>query len=165
MLGLPPQRRCRRAYTYLNLGKVKDKGIELGVDAAVNRYVNVFANYSYQWMPEIEDFPTGTTINDVNWPAEQPLQRRLQLQLRTVPRESLGELHRTRPTGRTCSTCASPARPMRYTLVNGAFGVRWFGEKVSTSLKVDEPRQPGSAAAHLRRHPARQVVGEVRFPF
>ena len=27
-------------FTYLNLGKIKDKGLELGVDAAVNRYVN-----------------------------------------------------------------------------------------------------------------------------
>ena len=57
-------------FTYLNLGTVKDKGIELGVDAAVNRYVNVFANYSYQWMPEVEDLPAGTSITDINWPAK-----------------------------------------------------------------------------------------------
>jgi hypothetical protein len=55
-------------YTYLNFGKVKDKGIELGVDAAANRYVNVFANYSYQWMPIAEGLPPGTTIEDLNWP-------------------------------------------------------------------------------------------------
>jgi hypothetical protein len=46
-------------YTYLNLGTVKDKGVELGVDSAVNPYLNLFVNYSYQWMPEIEDFPAG----------------------------------------------------------------------------------------------------------
>ena len=57
-------------YTYLNLGTVKDKGVELGVDTAVNPYLNLFVNYSYQWMPEIEDFPAGVTINDVNWPAK-----------------------------------------------------------------------------------------------
>ena len=75
------------AFTYLNLGKVKDKGIELGVDAAVNRYVNVFANYSYQWMPVVEELPAGTSIDDINWPAEEPLQRRLQLQLPALPRQ------------------------------------------------------------------------------
>jgi iron complex outermembrane receptor protein len=32
-------------FTYLNLGEIDDKGIELGVDAAVNRYLNVFTNY------------------------------------------------------------------------------------------------------------------------
>src|SRR6476620_11917323 len=26
------------------------------VDGAVNRYLNAFTNYSYQWMPEIADF-------------------------------------------------------------------------------------------------------------
>ena len=57
-------------FTYLNLGTIKDKGIELGVDTAINRYLNMFVNYWYQWMPEIEDFPVGMTINDVNWPAE-----------------------------------------------------------------------------------------------
>ena len=57
-------------FTYLNLGTIKDKGVELGVDAAVNRYVNVFTNYSFQAMPEVEDLPPGTTINDINWPAK-----------------------------------------------------------------------------------------------
>ena len=36
----------------------------------VNRFLSVFANYSYQWMPEIEDFPAGLSINDINWPAK-----------------------------------------------------------------------------------------------
>src|SRR5262249_37445320 len=49
-------------FTYLNLGKVKDKGVELGLDAVVNRYLNVFTNYSYEWKPEIEDFTPGTGI-------------------------------------------------------------------------------------------------------
>jgi len=55
-------------FTYLNFGKVKDKGIEIGVDTSLNRYVNVFANYSYQWKPVVSDLPTGTSIADVNCP-------------------------------------------------------------------------------------------------
>ena len=39
-------------FSYRNLGSVKDKGFELGVDAAVSRALNVFANYSYQAEPE-----------------------------------------------------------------------------------------------------------------
>jgi outer membrane receptor protein involved in Fe transport len=46
--GLPSE------FSYLNLGEVKNKGFELGVDGAVNRAVNVFANYSYQALAEIE---------------------------------------------------------------------------------------------------------------
>ena len=43
-------------YTYRNLGTVKDKGFELGVEAVVTRDVNVFANYSFQADPVIEGF-------------------------------------------------------------------------------------------------------------
>ena len=38
--GLPSE------FSYRNLGTVKNKGFELGVDGAVNRALNVFANYS-----------------------------------------------------------------------------------------------------------------------
>jgi outer membrane receptor protein involved in Fe transport len=56
-------------YTYVNLGTVKNKGLELGVDAAVNRAVTAFANYSYQWKPAV-NFAAPFTVNDVNWPAK-----------------------------------------------------------------------------------------------
>ena len=39
------------AFSYLNLGTVKNKGFELGVDGALSEAVNVFANYSYQTSP------------------------------------------------------------------------------------------------------------------
>src|SRR5258705_11895302 len=58
------------SFTYLNLGKIKDKGIELGVAGAGNRYLNVFTNYSYQWMPVAENLPPGRAIADINWPAK-----------------------------------------------------------------------------------------------
>jgi len=43
-------------FSYRNLGTVKDRGVELGLDTAVNRYVNAFINYSYQADPDIEGF-------------------------------------------------------------------------------------------------------------
>ena len=55
MLGLLPTP-LPSSYTYLNLGTVKDKGFELGVEAVVTRDVNVFVNYSYQADPVIEGF-------------------------------------------------------------------------------------------------------------
>jgi hypothetical protein len=52
-----------------------------------------------------------------------------------------------------------------YTLVNGAFGVRWAGEKVVTSLKImnigNSEVQQHIFGDVLRR----QIVGEVRFGF
>ena len=97
-------------FTYLNLGKIKDKGIELGVDGAVNRYLNVFTNYSYQWMPVAEDLPAGTCDR-----ATSTGRRRTASTPASISATSrlLGNLSReltpTPPTGRTCSTCATPA--------------------------------------------------------
>ena len=49
-----------------------------------------------------------------------------------------------------------------YTLVNGAFGVRWFGDKRDHQPQGHQPRQHRGAAAHLRRHPA--AAGGRRSP-
>ncbi len=81
-------------FTYLNLGTIKDKGFELGVDAAVNQYVNVFTNYSFQAMPVAEDLPAGTTIQRHQLAGEEPVQRRLRLQPRPLPRQPARQLHR-----------------------------------------------------------------------
>ena len=55
--GLPSE------FSYLNLGEVINKGVELGIDGAVNAALNVFANYSYQAKPD-PDFD----ISEVNLP-------------------------------------------------------------------------------------------------
>ena len=65
--------------------------------------------------------------------AEQPLQRRVQLQPGPLPGQHVASATWTRRTGRTCSTRASTARPTAYTQVNGAFGVKWAKDKVTTT--------------------------------
>lgn len=41
---------------FQNLGKVRNKGLELNADARLNRYVSGFANYSWQARPEPKEF-------------------------------------------------------------------------------------------------------------
>ena len=55
--GLPSE------FSYRNLGTNRNKGLELGIDGAVNEAVNVFANYSFQAEPD-PDFD----ISEVNLP-------------------------------------------------------------------------------------------------
>ena len=151
-------------YTYLNLGTVKDKGVELGVDTAVNPYLNLFVNYSYQWMPEIEDFPAGVTINDVNWPAKN----RFNVGVNVNYMKWLGNVS-VNYTDESYWQDVLDARfagtTDAFTLVNGAIGYRWFNEKVVTSLKLtnigNQEIQQHIFGDILRR----QVVGEVRFGF
>ena len=151
-------------YTYLNLGTVKDKGVELGVDTAVNAFLNLFVNYSYQWMPEIEDFPAGVTINDVNWPAEN----RFNVGANVNYMKWFGSVS-LNYTGDAYWQDVLDARfagtTDAFTLVNGAIGYRWLNDKVVTSLKLtnigNQEIQQHIFGDILRR----QVVGEVRFGF
>ena len=162
--GFVPANLLTSRYTYLNIGTVKDKGLELGVDAAINQHVTVFANHSYQWMPEVDGLSPGTTINDINWPAKN----RFNAGANVTFSRYLGNLsvHFTdeaywqdvldaRFSGMTDS----------FTLVNGAFGVKWFGDKVTTSLKLtnigNQQVQQHIFGDIIRR----QIVGEVRLQF
>jgi outer membrane receptor protein involved in Fe transport len=151
-------------FTYLNLGNVKDKGIELGVDTPLNRYVNVFANYSYQWMPIAEDLPAGTSITDINWPAENRFnagfdfsyQRFLgNLSVNFTDEAYWQDVLDARYAGTTES----------FTLVNGAFGVRWLGDKITTSIKLTNLGNQQVQQHIFGDILKRQVVGEVRFGF
>ena len=114
-------------FTYRNLGTVKDKGIELGVDASVNRYLNVFVNYSYQADPESR------------------ASTRARIETSTCRPTTASTPASTSTTAGTSATSrsATAARPywqdvldQRYagttdafTLVNGAFGVRWVARR------------------------------------
>jgi outer membrane receptor protein involved in Fe transport len=146
-------------YTYLNLGTVRDKGLELGVDAAVNRALNVFANYSYQWKPD-PDFD----ISEVNLPPTNRVNAGFNFtQGRYLGNMSVSyqddaywqDVLDSRFHGSTDS----------YTQVNGAFGVRWMNDKLTTTIKFnnlfDEEIQSHVFGDILRR----QVIGELRVQF
>ncbi len=162
--GTVPANTLPSRYTYLNLGTVKDKGIELGVDTVVNGFVNLFVNYSYQWMPEIEDFPLGATIADVNWPAKN----RFNVGANVNYMKWFGNVS----VNYTDSSYWQDVLDARFagttdafTLVSGAIGYRWLNEKIVTSLKLtnigNQEIQQHIFGDILRR----QVVGEVRFGF
>jgi outer membrane receptor protein involved in Fe transport len=151
-------------YTYLNLGTVKDKGVELGVDSAVNPYLNLFVNYSYQWMPEIEDFPAGVTINDVNWPAKN----RFNVGANVNYMKWFGNVsvnYTDEAYWQDVLDARFAGTTDAFTLVNAAIGYRWLNEKVVTSLKMtnigNHEIQQHIFGDVLRR----QVVGELRFGF
>jgi iron complex outermembrane receptor protein len=151
-------------YTYLNFGKVRDKGIELGIDSAVNRYVNVFANYSYQWKPVARELPPGTSIADINWPA----QNRFNAGFDFSYARYLGNLS----VNFTDEAYWQDVLDFRYagltdayTLVNGTFGIRWMGDRMTTSVKLVNIGNQEVQQHIFGDIMKRQVVGEVRVGF
>jgi outer membrane receptor protein involved in Fe transport len=152
------------AFTYLNLGLIKDKGLELGIDAAANRYVNVFANYAYQAMPQVEDFPAGTGINDINWPARNHVNAGANFSYERM----LGNLS----VNYTDEAYWQDVLDARYagttdafTLVNLGLGVRWMSNRLTTSLKITNLANQQVMQHIFGDVLKRQVVGEARFEF
>jgi outer membrane receptor protein involved in Fe transport len=151
--GLPSE------FSYENLGEVINKGVELGIDGAVNQALNVFANYSYQATPD-----PNFDISEVNLPPNN----RFNAGFNYSQGRYLGNLSYTwvdeaywqdvldaRYHGPTDS----------YSQVNGAFGLKWAGDKMVTTVKVinlfNEDIQSHVFGDVLKR----QVIGELRVTF
>ena len=151
--GLPSE------FSYRNLGTVKDKGFELGVDAAVNRALNVFANYSYQFEPE-PDFDKS----EVNLPPAN----RVNAGFNFSQGHFLGNMnvsYQDEAFWQDVLDSRFHGSTEAYTQVNGAFGVKWAGDKLTTTIKftnlLDKEIQSHIFGDILRR----QVIGELRVQF
>jgi len=151
-------------FTYLNMGRIKDKGLELGLDAALNRYVNVFTNYSFQAKPTAEELPPGTTINDINWPAKNRYNAGFDFSyarfLGNMAVSYTGEAYwqdvlDVRYAGTTDA----------YTLINAGFGVRWAGDRILTSVKITNLANQEVLQHIFGDVIKRQVAAEARLSF
>jgi hypothetical protein len=158
--GLIPPPGLPSACSYRTLGTVEDKGLELGVDFAVNRYVNTFANYSYQADPVVDGFDPSET----NFPANNRFNAGFDFSVsRYLGNFSVNysgsaywqDVLDQRFAGTTDA----------YTLVNGAFGVRWMGDRITTSIKVNNLGNQEVQQHIFGDIMKRQVVGDARIAF
>lgn len=151
----------RTAFTYLNLGPVRQQGLELSVDHRINNTMTAFANYSWQGRPAI--------LSD---PHPYPTKR---LALPPTHRVNLGfNFNGPRLLGSASLNYVDKAfwsdvllDPYHgftdsYTIVNGSFGVKWSQGKVTTLVKVTNLFD-----ADIQQHVfgdilKRSVVAEIR---
>jgi iron complex outermembrane receptor protein len=151
--GLPSE------FSYRNLGTVKNRGIELGIDGAVTQALNAFANYSFQAEPD-PDF----ALSEVNLPPKNRFNAGLSynqghflgnLSVSYVADAVWQDVLDARFTGPTAA----------FTQVNGAFGVKFARDKVTATIKginlTNEEIQSHVFGDILKR----QIIGEVRFTF
>jgi outer membrane receptor protein involved in Fe transport len=160
VLNLIPAPGLPSSFTYRNLGTVKDKGLELGVDGAIDATWSLFGNYSFQADPEIEGFDPSE--------ANVPASHRFNVGLNGSTSRWLGNVSLSY----TSEAYWQDVLDVRFagvtdafTLVNAGVGLKWADEKVVTSLKVtnlfDREVQQHIFGDIIKR----QVVGEVRFSF
>jgi outer membrane receptor protein involved in Fe transport len=160
VIGLVPGGSFPARFTYLNFGRVTQRGLELGLESNINQYFSGYANYSWQGEPE----PEGFDISELNIPPENRFNVGVSLNYRRI----LGNLS-VNYSGDAFWQDVLDARyhgtTESYTLVNGGFGLKWMNDQLTTTVKVinlgNQDVQQHVFGDILKR----QVIGEVRVGF
>lgn len=154
----------RTAFTYLNLGPTRQRGVELSLDQRVSSSVSAFANYSWQGKPTILDDPNPFPSVELSLPPTS----RFNAGATYNDRRFLGSVvvnYTDKGFWSDVLTSAYHGFTDSFTLVNGSFGVKWNGGKVTTTVKsnnmLNKTVQQHVFGDLLRR----SVIGEVRLDF
>jgi iron complex outermembrane receptor protein len=144
------------SFTYENFGKVRQKGLELGVDSDIANGFTGFVNYSFQPEPE----PSGFDISELNLPSRH----RFNAGTTYTGRRLLGNLslsYASEAFWQDVLDSRYHGYTDAYTLVNGSVGYR-LTDSFTASLKVinlfDQEIQQHIFGDVMRR----QVVLELR---
>ena len=154
----------RTAFTYLNLGPLRQKGIELSIDHRFNSTLTAFANYSWQDDPNVLDDPNPYPTIELALPPTN----RFNVGTTYNGRRFLGAVSVNYVDSAFWSdvlTSAYHGFTDAFTMVNGSFGVKWNDGRITTSIKstniFNDTIQQHVFGDLLRR----SVTGEVRFDF
>lgn len=165
MLALMAQRGIhlpRTAFTYLNLGPIRQHGMEIWVDQTLSRELAASVNYSWQSDPKILDDPDPYPAGELNLPPTH----RFNAEVRYNGPRFLGSASVNAATDAFWSDVLTPEYhgfTDGYAMVNGSFGVKWMGGAITTTVKAtnlfNQTIQQHVFGDLLRR----TVVGEVKF--
>ena len=152
----------RTAFTYLNLGPIRQTGVELWLEQQVSRAVAASVNYSWQSEPEILDDPNPYLPSELNLPPTHRFNAGVTWNgSRLLSSASVNAA--TDAFWSDVLTSAYHGYTDGYATVNGSVGVKWQGGAVTTTVKVtnlfNQTIQQHIFGDLLRRI----VVGEVKF--
>jgi outer membrane receptor protein involved in Fe transport len=152
--GLPSE------FSYENFGKVRQKGVELGVDSPITAETSAYVNYSYQPTPE----PTGFDISELNLPSRHRFNAGVGYNgARIVGNFGVSYASEAFWQDVLDSRYHGPTEP--YTLVNATIGYKWRGDRLVTSLKITNLANQEVLQHIFGDITRRQVVGELRCAF
>jgi outer membrane receptor protein involved in Fe transport len=148
-------------FTYQNFGRSTQKGVELGIDSPLGRYLNVFTNYTYQATPDPADFD----LSELNIPPKNRFNAGFSFNYqRFVGNLSAG--YSDDAYWQDVLDDAYHGTTESYTTVNAGFGVKWGSkDRLTTSIKGTN-----LANRNIQQHvfgdiTKRQIVGELRVQF
>jgi outer membrane receptor protein involved in Fe transport len=146
--------------TYLNFGKSKQRGLELGVTTTVNTNFDVFGNYSWQSEPD----PEGFSIAELNLPATH----RFNAGVATNYKRFLGNVsvsYSDSAYWQDVLTAPYAGTTEAYTLVNASIGARWMGDRFTTTIKATNLGNDDVQQHIFGDIVKRQIMAELRVNF
>ena len=149
-------------YTYLNKGRLKATGVELGLDVLLARGVNMYTNYSYSPDPT----PSGAnfTIADVNLPPHNRFNAGVNFNLSRY----MGEVSLSYQDKAYWKDVLAPLYEgwtQAFTTVNASFGVKFAGGKLVTTIKANNLFNQVMQQHVFGDIIKRQIVAEARISF
>jgi iron complex outermembrane receptor protein len=152
-------------FTYANFGKSRNQGFELGVTSPVNDYFDVFANYSWQSDPDVDESgEDAIDISELNFPPAH----RFNIGGAFTYGRFLGNLSVSYTSDAFWQDVLGDGfqgTTEAYTLVNAGFGAKWLADRVTTTLKILNLGNDDAQQHIFGDITKRQIVGEVRVQF
>ena len=150
------------AFTYLNLGPLRQTGVELWLDQRFSRALAASVNYSWQSAPKILDDPNPYLSSELNLPPTHRFNAEVNWNGSRL-RGSASVNAATDAFWSDVLTAGYHGYTDAYATVNGSFGVKWAGGAITTTVKVNnifnQTIQQHIFGDLLRR----TVLGEIKF--
>lgn len=159
-LNFVPGRSLPGRLTYLNFGKSKQRGLELGVNTTLNNVLDVFGNYSWQAEPD----PEGFALSELNLPATH----RFNAGISTSYDRFLGNVsvsYSDSAYWQDVLTAPYAGTTEAYTLVNASIGARWMGDRFTTTIKATNLGNDDVQQHIFGDIIKRQILAELRVKF
>jgi outer membrane receptor protein involved in Fe transport len=154
----------RTAFTYQNLGPIRQKGVELAVDQRLTDTSSAFVNYSWQADPTILDDPEPFPPAELTLPPNH----RFNVGFNVNGARFLGSgavNYQSQALWSDVLTSAYHGFTDAFTLVNGSFGVKWSGGRITTLVKATHILNDSIQQHIFGDIIKRTVSAEVRFSY
>jgi outer membrane receptor for ferrienterochelin and colicins len=154
-------------FTYSNLGKLRNKGIEASIDHSFNRWLSGFANYSWQDDPKPKD--NNTPASEIGLPPHHRFNAGVNVNQRrflgSLSVNYVSEAFWTDVLGASFNGFTDS-----FTMVNATVGWKWLDGKLTTALKGTNLLNDDNFEGGIQQHNfgdiiTRTVVVEARYKF
>jgi outer membrane receptor protein involved in Fe transport len=147
-------------FSYLNLGSVRQKGVELGVEGLVTDALTAYVNYSYQPEPE----PEGFDISELNLPSQHHFNIGAGY---NGPKwlGNVGVSYASSAFWQDVLDSRFHGSTEAFTITSATVGYKWRGDRLVTSLKITNLFDEEILQHVFGDVTRRQIVGELRVGF